>query len=231
MRGRFFVIDGADGSGKATQAELLIARMRDDGFLIQGFAFPRYDTPTGKRVKQYLNGEFGPPLSLDAYEASMFYADDRKAAASEIENCLASGINVLADRYVAANMGHQGGKIDDPEDRLAFFRWAEDLEYGQNGIPRPDLNIILHMPAETSISLIDRRGNDKDGHESSPEHLKRAEETYLQIARSLPGFALIECVENGRLLSIPEVHERLWAIVRPILENGGRTSVRQNNTD
>lgn len=217
MRGRFFVIDGTDGSGKATQAKLLIARMRDDGFLIQGFAFPRYDTPTGKRVKQYLNGEFGPPLSLDAYEASMFYADDRKAAASEIEDCLTRGINVLADRYVAANMGHQGGKIDDPNERLDFFRWEEELEYGQNGIPRPDINIILHVPAKTAMTLIDRRGNVKDGHESSPEHLKRAEETYLQMAATLPGFVLIECLENGRLLSKEEIHERVYAVVSRVL--------------
>lgn len=211
--GKFFVIDGTDGSGKATQTKLLIERMRAEGFPVQPFAFPRYDTPTGQRVKRYLAGEFGPPASLDPYQASPFYADDRKAAAPEIEACVAAGTNVVADRYVAANMGHQGSKIADPTERAAYFRWNEDLEYGTNRIPRPDLNLILHVPADVAVALIDARGNVKDGHENLA-HLKAAEATFLEIAASFPGFRLIECVEDGRLLSRDEIHAKVWDVIR-----------------
>src|SRR3989338_6050880 len=165
-RGAFIGIDGTDGSGKKTQAEKLLLRMRVQGFPVRSFAFPRYETPTGRKVKEYLSGALGPADKVDARTASRLYADDRKAAAPEIEETLASGTNVIADRYVAANMGHQGGKIEDPAARTAFFRWEEDLEYGTNGIPRPDLNVILHVPAETAVALIDARGNAKDGHEN-----------------------------------------------------------------
>jgi dTMP kinase len=191
--------------------------MQVEGYPVRSFAFPRYETPTGKIVKQYLTGAFGPPGSLDAYKASVYYADDRKAAAPEIEGCLAAGTNVVADRYVAANMGHQGGKIADPEAKAAYFRWLDDLEYGKNGIPRPDLNVLLHVPAETAMALIDSRGNVKDGHENDLDHLKHAEETFLGIARSFPGFQVIECVEDGRLLTIDEVHQKVWKIVQPML--------------
>ena len=216
-KGKFLVIDGTDGSGKATQTKLLIERMKAEGLPVQTFAFPRYETPTGRKVKQYLMGEFGPPASLDPYQASPFYADDRKAAAPEIEAALAAGDNVVADRYVAANMGHQGSKIAGQEARTAYFRWNDELEFGRNGIPRPDLNVILHVPAETAVSLIDRRGNAKDGHESDLGHLQRAEETYLEISRTFPGFCIIECVEDGILLSPEAIHAKVWEVVRPLL--------------
>lgn len=216
-QGKFLVIDGTDGSGKATQTKLLIERMRAEGLPVRTFAFPRYETPTGQKVKRYLAGEFGPPAALDPYQASPFYADDRKAAAPEIEAALAAGDHVVADRYVAANMGHQGSKIADPDARTAYFRWNDELEYGRNGIPRPDLNVILHVPAETAMELIERRGNVKDGHESDLDHLKRAEETYMEIGRTFPGFRIIECVENGVLLTPEAIHAKVWEVVRPLL--------------
>lgn len=216
-RGTFLVIDGTDGSGKKTQTEKLILRMKVEGYPVATFAFPRYETPTGREVKRYLNGEFGPAVAMDPYRASEYYADDRKAAAAEIEGLLAKGVIVVADRYVAANMGHQGGKISDPAERTAFFAWLDALEYSKNGIPRPDMNIILHVPASVSISLIDSRGNAKDGHESDAEHLKRAEETFLEIARTFPGFTVVECAPGSQLLTIDEIHGRVWNLIKPLL--------------
>lgn len=215
--GKFFVIDGTDGSGKATQTKLLVERLRAAGYSVRTISFPRYDTPTGKAVKAYLMGEYGPADKLDPRRASEFYAADRAAAAPEIAAWLAAGDVVVADRYVAANMGHQGGKIADPAERMEFFRWEEALEYGLNRIPRPDLNIILHVPAEISAALVEKRGNVKDGHESDPGHLRRAEQTYLEIARTFPGFRLIECVRDARIMSREDIHELIWQTVKPLL--------------
>lgn len=216
-RGKLIVLDGGDGSGKTVQTDLLIARFRKEGLPAQTVSYPRYETPTGAIVKSYLNGAFGPPMEIGAKPASIFYAMDRWV--SFREGALApldSGVHMVANRYAASNMAHQGSKIVDPAERTAFFRWNDELEHVIYGIPRPDLNVILHVPADVSISLIDGRGNVKDGHENV-EHLRRAEATYLELARSFPGFVLVECVRDGRLLPREEIHELVWAEVSKAL--------------
>ncbi|MFA6604257.1 MAG: thymidylate kinase [Patescibacteria group bacterium] len=217
-QGKFFVIDGTDGSGKATQTKLLVERLRASGRSVRTISFPRYDTPTGKVVKAYLMNEFGPADKVDARQASKYYADDRKAAAPEIAAWLAAGDIVVADRYVTANMGHQGGKIADPAERMEYLRWNDELEYGQNQLPRPDLNVILHVPAKISQALVEKRGNVKDGHEADLGHLQRAEQTYLEIARTFPGFRLIECVRDGHIMRREDISELVWTTIAPLLD-------------
>lgn len=216
-RGKLIVLDGGDGSGKTVQTDLLIARFLKEGLPARTVSYPRYHTPTGALVKSYLNGAFGPPMEVGAKQASIFYAMDRWASMREGDLApLEQGVHMVANRYAASNMAHQGSKIVDPAERTAFFRWNDELEHVVYGIPRPDLNVILHVPADISISLIDGRGNAKDGHENV-EHLRRAEATYLELARSFPNFALIECVRDGKLLSREEIHELVWAEVSKVL--------------
>lgn len=217
-RGKLIVLDGGDGSGKTVQTDLLIARFAKEGLPAQTVSFPRYETPTGAIVKSYLNGAFGPPMEIGAKAASVLYATDRWAAFREgVFAPLGQGVSMVANRYAASNMAHQGSKIVDSAERTAFFRWNDELEHGVFGIPRPDLNVILHVPAEVSIALIDGRGNAKDGHENV-EHLRRAEATYLELARSFPGFVLIECVKDGALLPREDIHELVWTEVRKVLD-------------
>lgn len=217
MRGKLIVLDGGDGSGKTVQTDLLIGRFQKEGRPARTVSYPRYHTPTGALVKSYLNGAFGPPMEVGAKQASIFYAMDRWASMREGDLApLEQGVNMVANRYAASNMAHQGSKIVDPAERTAFFRWNDELEHVTYGIPRPDLNVILHVPADISISLIDGRGNVKDGHENV-EHLRRAEATYLELARSFPNFALIECVQDGVLLSREAIHELVWAEVSKVL--------------
>lgn len=231
-KGLFIVIEGTDGAGKATQVALLARRMRDDGLPTETIAFPRYDTPTGKIVKQYLNNEFGPALEIDPRVASKFYADDRLAAADEMYACLhgdpttgKAPHNLIADRYNKANPAHQGSKIPRAEDRKKFYEWLDDLEFAQNDIPRPDLVIVLHVPAEVSMARVEKRGNAKDGHENL-EHLKTTERMYLEIAQLdretcvvIPCTQIVQSEAGQRHveLTVEEVHERIWATVEDFI--------------
>jgi len=212
--GCLIVIDGGDGSGKTEQTTMLVERLRKERMPVGTLSFPRYDTPTGALVKSYLDGALGDPTKVPAREASMLYAYDRWAAFCEgAFDELGDGAYLILNRYVASNMGHQGSKFEDPTERAEFFRWNDRLEHEFFGIPRPNVNVILHVPAEVSIGLIKNRGRAMDGHENLA-HLKRAEETYLEMARTFPNFVLVECVdEDGRLKSIPEIHELIWGHV------------------
>jgi len=217
--GKLIVIDGMDGSGKTEQTRLLIERMAREGIAVEQISFPRYGKKSCGPVEEYLSGKWGSPEAVGPYRASVFYAVDRWAAFREGDlSPLELGVHMIANRYVASNKGHQGSKIADPAERLAFFQWNDELEHGVFGIPRPDLNVILHVPAEVSLKLLAKRGRPPDAHENL-EHLKAAEATYLEIARTLQGFALIECAtpDGKDILPLEDIHEMVWSAVRPLL--------------
>lgn len=215
-KGKFIVIDGTDGSGKATQTELLANRLRAAGLAVEIADFPQYNTKSAGLVEEYLNGKYGSPEAVGPYRASIFYAADRYDASFKIRQWLDEGKIVISNRYVTANMGHQGGKIENPLERKNYFEWLDKLEYGLFNLPRPDLNIILHVPAEISQQLaigrpkIDWTGKTRDIHQESLEHLKKAEQSYLQIAKTFPNFVLIECTHYGQLLSREEIATMVW---------------------
>jgi len=224
-KGKFIVIEGTDGSGKGEQTIRLVNHLKDTGHEVIPFDFPRYGEPSCWFITEYLKGGFGSLKEVGPKTASMFYALDRYAAAPQIRSAIDDGKMVVSNRYVASNLGHQGSKFSDTKEREQYFQWEYDLEYAINGIPKPDLNIILHVPAEIAQRLVDQKserkylgGKKRDLHESDLGHLKHAEEVYIQLARLFPNdFVVVECVEDNRLLSMDEVHERVWRIIEKII--------------
>ena len=154
VAGKFFVIDGTDGSGKTVQCKLLIERLEKEGYKVKSVDFPQYGQKSAGLVEEYLNGKYG---QVNPYASSIFYAVDRFDASFKIRQWLDEGYVLVCNRYVTANAGHQGGKIHDPVERKKYFDWLLEMEYGTFGIPKPDLNIILHVPAETSQLLVDKK--------------------------------------------------------------------------
>lgn len=227
--GKFIVIDGTDGAGKTTQFQLLIQEIKRNGLEVEVADFPQYGTKSAGAVEEYLNGKYG---QVDAYVGSMFYAVDRFDASFKIRKWLDEGKIVLSNRYVTANAGHQGGKIDVRSERIKYFKWLDNLEYNLFKIPKPDLNIILHVPAAIAQKLVDKKpkevrkyagGKKRDLHEADINHLKRAEKAFIEISKLFPNTKLVECFEDGRLLSIEEVQNKVWNLARRlVLKNNGK---------
>lgn len=222
LPGRFIVIDGTDGSGKATQTDLLVKELKMNGFDVEVTDFPQYGTKSAGLIEEYLNGKYG---QVSPQAASIFYAVDRFDASLKIRDWLKQGKIVVSNRYVTANAGHQGGKIKDDFERLKFFKWLNNLEYHIFAIPKPDLNIILHVPADMAQKLVDKKtksqreyanGKKRDLHEADIKHLKSAEQVYQEIAKLFPNTKLIECVQGGNLLPPDEVHNKVWELARRI---------------
>ena len=217
-RGIFIVLEGADGSGKTTQFNLLAARLKAAGYDVEVFDFPRYDQPSSHFVRSYLNREYGPADKVGPYTASLFYALDRYEAAPAIREALAAGKIVLSDRYVGANMAHQGSKLSDPVQQRSFFVWEDSLEFQLLGIPRPDVNLFLRVPAEVSNRLIEDRGQRRHEHENDLNHMRRTVETYDMLCRLFPkDFKAIESTKDGKLLVITEISDRVWQAIKPLL--------------
>jgi len=228
VSGKFIVIDGADGSGKATQTELLAQGLRRAGFNVETVDFPQYNTKSAGLVEEYLSGKYGSSLKVGPYRASIFYAVDRYDASLNIKRWLEQGKIVIANRYVTANLAHQGGKIVNLLERKHFFDWLIKLEYEIFEIPKPDLNIILHTPAEISRALISERqsrlGQPLDIHENDMRHLKQAENIYLEIARTFPDAVLIECAKGGQVLDRQAINNLIWREVEKIITRAPQSS-------
>lgn len=149
-KGKFIVIDGIDGTGKATQAALLVQRLRREGKKAKAVEFPNYyKNFFGKLLGEYLSGKYGDFIEMDPHVASVLYAADRFESSGQIRRWLAAGYTVVADRYVSANQIHQGSKITDEADRRLFLHWLEKMEYEVFKIPRPDL--ILYLQDRKSV--------------------------------------------------------------------------------
>ncbi|MCL5018439.1 MAG: hypothetical protein M1416_01580 [Candidatus Pacearchaeota archaeon] len=223
-RGKLFVIEGTDFSGKNTQTKLLGERLKANNISYKTMDFPRYDTPTGRIIgqcylgkeKDYWTGDsgwFGEADSLDPKVASLYYAADRRAAIPEINEILDSGTHLILDRYYQSNMAHQGGKIRDSKERLELFKWLERLELELLELPKEDITIFLHMPTEVAVKL--RRDEKKDLHEKNYGHRKRAETTYLQLA-DLYGWKKIECAPNNKIRTPEDIAEEVYGFIKKI---------------
>ncbi len=91
-KGKLIVIDGIDGTGKATQTQLLKERLEAEGRKVVTLDFPQYDNNIGGRViKRLLKAEFGDFLALDPKAASAYYAADRRESLPKINQWLEEG--------------------------------------------------------------------------------------------------------------------------------------------
>ncbi|MFH1523222.1 MAG: thymidylate kinase [Patescibacteria group bacterium] len=223
-KGKFIALEGSDGSGKATQTKLLANKLKKLGHKVATIDFPQYGKKSAGLVEEYLNGKYGTSNDVGPYRASVFYAVDRYDASFKIKKWLGEGKIVIADRYSASNMAHQGGKIKDLKERFSFFNWVLDLEYNIFKIPKPDLNIILHVPASISQKLVDKKGFRKyingakrDLHEKDINHLKQAEIVYQEIAKKFNNITLLKCVKDNNILSRQTIHEMTWKKIKKIL--------------
>lgn len=233
--GKFLVIEGTDGSGKGTHTQLLRTWLASKDVDTAIFDFPRYDEASSYFVKQYLNGRYGTLAEIGPYKASLFYALDRYDAGIQIREALAEQKFVISNRYVASNMGHQGGKIRNDEDRAQYFDWLMNLEYEILQVPRPSLNLVLLMPAEQSQHFVDLKasrdyvkGKKRDLHESDVNHLRHAEAAYRELCRRFPDtYLAIDCYDNGVLGNIDVIQKQIRDIVTAKLLPGTVTNTRE----
>jgi dTMP kinase len=222
-KGKLIVIDGTDGSGKATQTNLIVEKLKKEGHDVEIADFPRYGKTSASLIEDYLNGKFGSAKEVGPYKASIFYAVDRYAASFQLKKWLEQGKIIICNRYVAANMGHQAGKIDNKKERDKFLDWLDNLEYNIFEIPKPNVNILLYMPPEIGQKLVDKKGhrdyingNKRDIHEADLDHLRDAAESYKYVAKKY-NWLIIDCAPNNKLKTIEEIHELIWEKIKMIL--------------
>ncbi len=216
MKGKLIVIEGTDGSGKKTQVAELLKRLLAENHKAESIDFPRYGTPSCYFVEKYLHGEYGTAEEVGPYTASLFYSLDRYDHSRQIKDMLAAGTTVVCDRFTSASMGHQAGKLDDLTQRDTYLEWLDNMEFETMGLPRPDMIILLYVSPETNQILMAGRadkdylkGKKQDIHEADMNHMKKASEAFLYVAKKY-NWTVIDCAPEGQLLSIDAIHKIIW---------------------
>ena len=216
---KLIVIEGLDGSGKATQAKRLTEALVEKGIPVREVSFPDYGSDSSALVRMYLSGQFGTdPQDVNAYAASSFFAVDRFASYKK-DWCrdYARGV-VIADRYTTSNAVHQCSKL--PKEQWEdFLNWLFDFEYKKLGIPAPDRVIYLNVDPAVSQALMTARyrgdENKKDIHERDIAYLRHSREAAAYCAEKL-GWETVDCCRDGQMRSIEDIHKD----VMKLLENG-----------
>lgn len=212
-KGRLIVLEGLDGSGKATQAKLLAVSLAAKGLPVREITFPNYASDSSALVRMYLAGQFGEkPDDVNAYAASSFYAVDRYAGyKSDWGRFYEEGGILIADRYTTSNAVHQCSKLP-PEQWESFLHWLFDYEFRLLGLPAPDCVIYLQVDPAVSQRLMTERyhGDEsrKDVHEKDTEYLARSRRAAEFCAQHL-GWYTVHCCAGDALRSIEEIQNEV----------------------
>ena len=221
--GKLIVIEGTDGSGKSTQFKLLTERVAQEGRAFQRLVFPQYQEESSALIRMYLGGQFGTrPSDVNAYAASAFYAVDRYASYKKVwGQWYENGGLVLSDRYTTSNAVHQASK--EPEEKQAeFLNWLYEFEYDKLGLPAPDLVIYLDVPTDFTEKMMRSReaatNTHADIHEQDLTYLATCRRTGKAAAKFY-NWTVIDCVRDGAMRSIEDIHEEIYRHVLNCLED------------
>ena len=214
--GKLILIEGTDCSGKETQSRLLVEKLNERGKKAVYFTFPYYESPTGKIVggpylgKEEISSSYFPEGAshVPAKVASLYFAADRLYNLPLLQKLLDSNDYVILDRYVYSNMAHQGGKIESKEERYKMYDFLYELEFNMLGLIKPDMVIFLNMPY-LYASVLKQNRTSLDGHEKDPNHLKNAENSYLELSDRY-NFSYVICVKDNEIRDIDEINEELY---------------------
>ena len=203
-KGRFIVLEGVDGAGTTTQTSLLAARIRKSGAQVRTTREPS-DGPVGATIRQILAGRIvgaGGRAPGWATMALLFAADRMDHVEAEIEPFLATGGIVVSDRYDASSLAYQS--VSSGRGGPNTVEWIRTLNKNAR---RPDLTIVLDVPAEVAVTRREARGDAAQLYEQN--ELQRALCVfYKDLQRHIPNDRVVVIDAQP---SVDEVHERVLA--------------------
>ena len=182
-RGVFITLEGGDGSGKTTQAELLREWLSGEGRTVLRTREPG-GTEVGVEIREIVlhhRGDISPRA-----EALLYAADRAHHVATVVRPALERGEVVIQDRYIDSSVAYQGvGRVLDPEAVRSLSEWATE------GLA-PDLTILLDLDADAARGRLDeaRTRYDRLEAEASEFH-DRVRAAYLALAEAEPGRFLV----------------------------------------
>ena len=191
----FVTLEGIDGSGKTTQAELLAKALGDDTVLVREPG----GTPASERIRELVAD---PAVELEpAAELLLFCAARAQLVAEVIRPALDAGRDVVSDRFSDSTAAYQGAA------RGVAVEVAVSVNLVATGRLTPDVTVLLRIDPELAATR--SRGEDRIEREGL-EFQRRVAEAYERLARSDPSRIKVVDAEGD----VDEVHARVMEAVR-----------------
>jgi dTMP kinase len=203
--GLFITLEGGDGSGKSTQAEMLASWLKDAGHTVLRTREPG-GTDLGNELREIVlhrRGDIVPRA-----EALLYAADRAHHIATKVRPALQRGEIVIQDRYLDSSVANQGaGRVRGGTEVRELSLWAAE------GL-LPDLTILLDLDESVGRERLDEARTKYDRLESEEsEFHARVRESYLQLAAAEPGRFLVLNATD----SIESIASAIRARVEPLL--------------
>ncbi|MCY1159758.1 MAG: dTMP kinase [Citricoccus sp.] len=213
----FIAFEGGDGSGKSTQARLLVERLRAAGHDVLPTREPG-GTDVGERLRELvLDPRYAP---IDAVTEALMFAASRSAHVRQlVVPALEAGRIVVTDRYVDSSVAYQGAGRD-----LGTRTVAQLNEWATDGL-HPDLTVLLDV--DTGIAAARRVLREQSAGDAGPDRMESEPEVFHESIRN----AFLNCAaaDPGRYLvldaarPVPELADEVLERVTGLLGQRGRS--------
>ena len=194
-------LEGIDGSGKSTQLQLLLERLRARGVECRGTREPS-DGPVGAMVRQILTGRVTADHRVIA---GLFAADRLDHLVNRRDGILEqvrSGVTVVTDRYYFSSYAYHSVDVD--------MDWVIDSNRLSAELLRPDATIFLDVPVRRALERIGQNRSHTELFEKE-DRLTATREKYLEAFERLRDKETVAVIDAGG--DVETVAERVWAAV------------------
>lgn len=232
--GLLIAFDGIDSSGKHTQVQRLIDRLRFVGHVVHHFETPNYTTPSGQDLKRRLQNKDGSWQRLPWERKMNLFAANRAEQKAAVERALANGEYVVFDRYVASSLAFITVEALAPSEIDLFRDKVQQAiarhEYVERGMPIENISLFLDVPPQVTAGLLEQRKQARQDDDEYTDHVelqRRLYNEYHLLCTNTPKrYTRIACVTGDQLLPVNDVAEVVWETLRsryPQVERGART--------
>jgi dTMP kinase len=196
QKGILIVFEGIDGSGKSTQAEILLEKLQEEDFDAVYFREPS----KGKWGRKIKKKALHPDSLSPEEELDLFQKDRRENVEKNLKPALKKKRIVILDRYYYSNIAYQGAKGIDEK---LIRRMNEEF------VVEPDLVFIFDIDPKKGLERIENRKK-KDKLFEREDYLAKVRE----IFRSFKGEKFVHI---DALKSKEEISKEIQEIIFPIL--------------
>ncbi len=208
MLGKFITLEGPEGSGKSTQAKMMIRRLAEHGIEAMYTREPG-GTALGEEIRNILQHDQAGEAPCERAELLLFEASRNQLVENVIRPALEKGIWVICDRFMDSTTAYQGYGRGLPVDEVKAIH-----HFTVNGVT-PDLTLLLDLEVETGFERIAQRflelGESADRFEQEERSFhERVRQGYLKLAKEEPNrFRIVDASQEPESVSVD-----IWAILQ-----------------
>lgn len=201
-RGAFIVFEGIDGSGKSTQIQFLLNKLKENSIPCYPTMEPN-DSPIGSMIHQIMIGRY---KADNRVIAGLFVADRLDHLLNEVNGILPkieAGTTVISDRYYFSSYAYHGVDMD--------MDWVIEANRQSQELLKPSVTVFLDLDPDNAMERIAKNRYQKELYEKR-ERLVKVREKYLEAFEKLKDEETYVIIDANR--SPEEIAADVWEAVK-----------------